>query len=470
LSLLCLTLGASAQNAPNGDWKFFGSWRLRQEYWSWFSSPVAQDTYSYTASQIRAGVSRQTSKEEVLLELESPALLNLPNFATAPAPAGQLGLGAAYRAASGGNAASLFLKQGYVRFKNLEGKGNSLRLGRFEFNDGLEIPTTDPSMSFLKRDRISQRLLGGFAFTHVGRSLDGVQVTSDRPNRNFTGIFAMPTRGVFSVRGMDTLTDIKVGYLAWSSARKSPNTQDDSRLFGVFYHDQRGAVKTDNRPLAARTADSTPLQIATIGAHSVRVTKQGSGKWDRLFWGAGQFGSWGNMRHAAFAGAAEIGYQPSKVSLNPWFRIGYYYASGDADGSNGQHGTFFPILPTPRIYARFPFFSENNIQDLFFQTILRPNARTTVRFDVHKLDLANGNDLWYTGGGAFENASFGYAGRPAGGKRDLGTFFDISVDYAIRKNLNATLYLGYSNGGNVQGSIYGDRNGFLGYMEMNCRF
>ena len=49
--------------------------------------------------------------------------------------------------------------------------------------------------------------------------------------------------------------------------------------------------------------------------------------------------------------------------------------------------------------------------------LLRPHNATTVRAEVHGLRLANGSDLWYLGGGAFQPWTFGYIGRAIAGNR-----------------------------------------------------
>ncbi len=93
--------------------------------------------------------------------------------------------------------------------------------------------------------------------------------------------------------------------------------------------------------------------------------------------------------------------------------------SGDHDPNDSAHGTFFQLLPTPRLYARFPFFNLMNSTDGFGELILRPSKRLLTRIDVHSLHLADPNDLWYQGGGAFQPTTFGYVGQPGGGRRGL---------------------------------------------------
>ena len=120
----------------------------------------------------------------------------------------------------------------------------------------------------------------------------------------------------------------------------------------------------------------------------------GGGTFDLLGWGALQTGRWGVLTQRSGAGAIEAGFQPKFVEkVRPWFRGGYYYSSGDGNPTDGTHGTFFAILPTPRVYARFPFFNSMNNRDLFGEVMLRPGKRLTIRSDVHGLWLASSKDL-----------------------------------------------------------------------------
>ncbi|MGH9720871.1 MAG: hypothetical protein ACRD8O_11715 [Bryobacteraceae bacterium] len=43
-----------------------------------------------------------------------------------------------------------------------------------------------------------------------------------------------------------------------------------------------------------------------------------------------------------------------------------------------------------------------NNEDPFGMLTIRPHAGVTVKSEVHALRLANQNDLWYAGGGAFQ--------------------------------------------------------------------
>jgi len=191
-----------------------------------------------------------------------------------------------------------------------------------------------------------------------------------------------------------------------------------------------------------------------------------------MFWGVGQTGSWGALSHRASAIATEIGWQPSALpKLKPWLRAAYNYDSGDSDPSDGKHGTFMQMLPTARIYARTPFFNLMDTVDAFGELILRPHPRLTVRSDIHKLTLASTNDLWYSGGGAFQPNTFGMNGRPANGHSDLSTLIDLSGDIIVNRNATLGLYYGHASSGAIAKAIYPSGDALhLAFMEWLIRF
>ncbi|HWP41839.1 MAG TPA: alginate export family protein, partial [Blastocatellia bacterium] len=202
-----------------------------------------------------------------------------------------------------------------------------------------------------------------------------------------------------------------------------------------------------------RAADGENIRLTTFGGHYIAAIKAGSGTVDLLAWGAGQFGRWGSLDHRAGAVAAEGGYKFG-VRTSPWVRAGYFRGTGDGDPADGDHNTFFQVLPTPRIYARFPFYNLMNVEDVFVQLRLKPHDRVSLRGDIHHLRLSNPQDLWYVGGGAFQDQTFGYVGRPGGGRRGLGTVFDLSADISVTQTTVLTFYASGVHGGGVQQFIY----------------
>jgi hypothetical protein len=103
--------------------------------------------------------------------------------------------------------------------------------------------------------------------------------------------------------------------------------------------------------------------------------------------------------------------------------------------------------------------------------VLRPATRLTVRVDTHALRLAEAKDLWYSGGGAFEPDTFGFAGRPSNGESGLATLIDASADYTVTPHALITGYAGLARGGPVVTTIYpSGRNARFGYVEVTFRY
>jgi hypothetical protein len=479
LSLVLLTcISGFAQTAREpfkiGSVKVQGAIRSRVETWDWFRGTAGDGSYTYSGSLLRLSFSQQEQLYDWQIDLGAPILLGLPSNATAPGAQGLLGVGGNYFVANDGsrNAAMVFPKQAFVRFKSLFGdKAQSLRAGRFEFNDGTEVAPANETLAAVKRNRAGQRLIGTFGWVHVGRSFDGAHYVYSTPTANLTVIGAIPTRGVFQVDGWGWV-DAGFVYAALTRPVIGKRNNGEWRLLGLYYHDWRRVLKADNRPAALRSNDFSSVRIGNFGGHYLHTTDTSSGPVDLMFWGMLQTGQWGQIDHRAGSVAIEGGWQPNILpSLKPWIRAGYFYGSGDKDPLDGTHNTFFQILPTPRPFARFPFFNLMNNEDFLGMVTLRPHPSVDIHSEFHALRLAQRNDLWYLGGGAFQPWTFGYSARPVGGNRSLANLYDASVDYKLNLHVTLSWYLGYAQGKAAPAGIYSrDKNSLLNYFEVNYRF
>jgi hypothetical protein len=448
------------------------NWRTRAEGWNWFEGASGNSDYGLWDSLLRVGVGQTGEHFDWFLEGEQPSILGLPDDSVVAAPQGQLGLGGSYFAANNNhtNVANGFVKQAFVDFKNLGPAG--VKLGRFEYFDGLEVTPKDPLLATVIQTRISSRLISNFAFAAVQRTYDGVQLTANSGQNNFTFFGARPTQGVYQVKGMDEL-DVDTYYGAYTRSVTSGQSAGELRVFALGYIDHRTTVlKTDNRPAAVRATDLDKIEIATWGANYVHVFNTAdAGKFDFLLWGALQTGSWGSLAQHASSFVTEAGWQAPVKVLKPWVSMGYSYGSGDGNPNDSRHGTFFQVLTTPRQYARFPFYNMMNNEDLYASLNLRPVSKLSLRSEVHTLRLANSHDLWYSGGGAFQPTTFGYTGRPNNGNRGLANVWDLSADYQVTSSLSTTLYYGHAWGKGVISAIYPDNaNGQLIFLETNFHF
>lgn len=445
--------------------------RGRAEAWQWYAAPPQTNTYSYGETLLRIGIAQRIQHWDWQLEVSQPTILNAPDYSVSPVTAqGQLGLGGTYFASNTNNSypVAAFLKQGYARY-HFAGTDKTLRLGRFEFFDGQETSPKNPTVAWLQANRVANRLISNFAFTNAQRSLDGVDAHYGGQAWDITALAARADQGVFNMNGNPEL-NVDVQYLAFTKSAAAQHLL--FRAFAIGYHDGRtGLTKTDNRALAVRAADHGNIRIGTYGANLIATTPAGPGNFDLVLWGALQNGRWGALSQSANAVAIEGGYQLSKVASAPWLRGGWWHSSGDNNPNDTTHKTFFQVLPTPRVYARDPFYNLMNSTDGFVQIIDKPTKKLALRSDLHWLQLTEGNDLWYQGGGAYDNKVFGFTGRPGNGHNSFASVADISADYQAMKSLAINVYYSHSWGKSVIGAIYpANRNEQFGYLELVYRW
>lgn len=465
---------AAAAPAPYkiGGVTVTGSLRSRLYVWDWFEPTTGNNEYAYSGNLLRIDFAAKRKSLDWEAEFAVPFIFGLPSTATAPAPQGGLGLGSNYYANSlSSNTAMIFPKQLYVRFHGLGlSDAHTLRFGRIDFQDGNEIAPKNASLATIKRDRVNQRLIGPFGFTDIQRSFDGVNYVYSKPTNNVTVLAATPTRGVFQTDGWGW-NRIGFAYASWTHEWGTGKHSADTRLFAIEYDDFRHVLKVDNRSAAAKRGDTENIRINTFGGHSVHAYETSAGSLDLLLWGALQTGRWGTQKQLANAFDVEGGIQPKMLPrLKPWLRGGFFTSSGDDNPNDNKHETFFQLLPTARPFARFPFFNMMNNQDRFGILILRPHSKITTSSEFHALRLNSANDLWYSGGGAFQPWTFGYTGRATSGTRSLGNLYDTSVEYRANRKVTFTAYLGYAQGRAVLQQIYPKgKDGRFGYLELLYR-
>jgi hypothetical protein len=458
--------GQTPQSAPSGHpVHFFVYERARGLGWDWFKAPP-DNIYGYGESLLRFGLSQTIDRWDWKVEITQGTIIDAPNTAVSSSTAqGQLGLGASYYVANGNNSypAAAFLKQGYVRYGWDDDK--NIRIGRFEFFDGLETKPKNPTLAWLQPNRVGQRLVSNFGFTNAQRSFDGIDAHYGQGSWDITAMAARSDQGVFNMNGNPEL-NVDLQYLAYT--KSDWQNRFVWRLFAIGYHDGRtGITKTDNRPLAVRQADHQNIRVGTYGGDFMTAIPAGPGQFDFVGWGALQNGRWGELDQHAGAAALEGGYQLLHVASTPWLRGGWWRGSGDNNPSDNKHGTFFELLPTPRVYARIPFYNLMNLTDEFVQIIDRPTPKWELRSDLHWLQLTSGKDLWYQGGGVFDNKVFGMTGRPSGGFSSFASDVDISSDWHAKPYLDVNGYYAYVWGKRVPNFVYPQGpHAQLAYVEL----
>ncbi len=445
--------------------------RTRVNTTQWFAATPNPELYGHVDSLLRISLAQRLRHFDWQAELSQSSELFLPKDAVSSVAAqGQLGLGANYFAANGNNteAAAAAFKTGFLRY-HLRNDRDTVRLGRFEFFDGAETTPENATLLWLQNYRIAQRLIGNFGFSNGQRSFDGADAHLAGQSWDLTAMAARADQGVFNMNANPEL-NVDVQYLAFTRHLAQQRVQ--VRGFATGYHDGRtGVTKTDNRPLAVRLLDHKNIRIGTYGANATAAFPVGHNTLDLLVWGVLQNGQWGVLDHRAGAIAAEGGLRFNTVPTRPWLRGGFFRATGDNNPSDTHHNTFFSMLPTPRNYARFPFFNTMNSSEQFVQLIDKPTGKLELRTDLDFLQLTSGRDLWYQGGGAFDNKVFGYIGRPANTHGSLATLYDISADYALTKHVSLSAFYSVAFGKSVIGAIYPrDHTAQYGFFELDYRF
>ncbi len=445
--------------------------RNRADALNYFDDGTYTSTYPYVEHLLRIALAQRIGHFDWLAELAENTVFDVPNTSVDPvASRGQLFFGGTYYASNGPanttpSAASF--KQGWLRYHG-KGPDTTVRLGRFEFFDGQETTPKDSTLLWLQTNRIAQRLVGNFGFSNGQRSFDGADAHFGKGTFDVTAMAGRADQGVFNMNANPEL-NVDIQYLAFTKRPFSDHLI--FRAFGLGYHDGRtGLTKTDNRTAAARALDHKNIRIGTYGGDAIASIPAGPGNFDALFWGVLQNGQWGFLNQHSGAFAVEAGYRFTKVASKPWIRGGDFRSTGDNNNTDTQHSTFFAPLPTPRVYARFPFYNSMNNKDQYVQLIDNPSKRWELRSDMHFLQLTSNTDFLYNGGGAYDNKVFGVTGRTANLHNSLASVFDISSDYALSPSLSLNTYYAHAYGRTVIASLYPGKQANFGYLELIYKF
>ena len=449
--------------------------RIRGEFVDWFAKPDGSATpdnqYDFLGNKFQAGIRITRDPVELFVQFQDTTVSNLPTRG--------IGVGASYYANTAYSPQNgTFVRNAWLKWKSPFGlEGLSVTGGRQLYLDGMDAPAKDPTLLWVQTNRIGQRLLGAFDYTHTGRSFDGGRVGFDAADWNVTAFGFRPTRGGFEVNANGEM-DITVAgaslYLKDSPAVAASVGKTIARLFYIYYGDDRDVLFLDNRPLALRRADlGRHANLHTIGGNVAHVEPLGPGNVDAMAYGMAQVGSWQSQDQSSYAWGTEVGYQLPDVWAKPWLRFGFNLGSGDKDPTDDTHGTFFQMLPTAWLYAQFPFYNMMNDQDAFAQLVLQPHPRVTLRWDMlHWLRTTSSLDLAYFGGGATKNSFFGYGstGTPKGGSNSLALLTHLMLSLKPIDPLTVNFFYAHAWGQSVISANFSGTPADYGFVEMIVSF
>lgn len=341
-------------------------------------------------------------------------------------------------------------------------KKSAIRIGRQDFKMGGELLATEPDWRYLQAARVGERLVGTVGWSQAERAFDGVGASWDLGGHHLRAFGARPTTGVFAVAdAYRPLRDVLLGGGVWTIKRGSLLENTELTAFGLVYDDDRGR---DQGGL------SGGVEIYTAGGSWLGIYPLGPGKVDVLLWLAGQTGEYAHNDHLAGAAVLEAGYQLPSVFAKPWLRIGLNAASGDGDTSDGQHHTFFNVMPTNHLYYGFlDQLAFQNLVNPFVQLRLTPHPMVGLNLFVHWFRLASEDDGRYSGTGVFNRKSFGFASSASNGSKNVGTEYDAVLTFTPHKAVTIELGMGWLDGGNVFETRV-DRDAGFGYASVELRY
>jgi hypothetical protein len=257
------------------------------------------------------------------------------------------------------------------------------------------------------------------------------------------------------------LHDIFLGGGSVTVERGTLLANDELGLFGIYYDDERST---------GRGGLADDVEITTLGAHWLGVHPCGPGNFDALLWAAVQTGDYDGLDHFASAGILELGYQLTNVFAKPWLRIGVNVATGDDDPLDGDHDTFFNVLPTNHLYYGFADqLAFQNLWNSFVQLRLTPHPMLALNLFVHQFRLLEADDSRYAGTGAFDESSFGFPAFASNGFENVGTEYDVVATFTPHKAVTVEAGFAWLDGGAVFRTA-AERDVQFGYVSVELRY
>lgn len=284
-----------------------------------------------------------------------------------------------------------------------------------------------------------ERFVGIGDWGNTGRSFDAAKLRFENDLLSidaFAGRVVVPYDDHFNVANdYDWFSGI------YASTRKLLPWQE-TQLF--FLARNVGGQATNAVAPGVPGTPSTARDIYTFGARFKSLPGK-LGGWDYSAEVASQFGSvvQSGVRRdlEALAADATVGYAWAKAFGSPRLGVGYTFASGDSDSTDGKAETFEPLFGTHRFYGLMDLWGLRNIQSGRVVGSINPFKALTLSTEFHLLWLADTHDFFYPDSGAGRNGN-GYARNPQNDSY-VGSELDVVATYAATSY--AEMQLGYGH-------------------------
>ncbi len=427
--------------------------RLR---WETFDTPrrlpATDSTYDLYLARFRAGLDVAWERWKLHGTLQAGGVAGIPEH-------GAFAAGPAYFAANGQrtDAGVIGISELYGAY---ESKSLRLVLGRQPYVDGVEVLTGVAHLDAVKKRRLSDRLVGTLEWPNTARRFDGVSFGYG-PGSTHVAVFGLrPLAGAFESHGevFEEIDDVTV-YGATVTGRHGqwiPGTE--VRLFTVQYEDERAIAPGAN------------VSVNTSGVSFLA----GNATSDLLVWGALQTGEWGSQDQDAWAFLVDLGRRFDDAPGKPDVHLAWEQSSGDSNPRDGEHGTFFNVLPTNhKFYGSMDYLAFQNLRDAYAEALFAAGPKLKVRTAFHDFALTETADSWYGGSGAFEKGSFGYAARSIGRpypSKNLGQELNVELTWPLPSGFEVGVGGGRWWSGDAAKAFFTlERQGTWGYVQLGWK-
>lgn len=457
-----LTLKEVIKTAGGAEFGIEG--RARYEVWDGFEQTRDQDgkSYDFTSYRIRPYLGYAWDNVKLFSRFQAVGALDLPeNAASGP------GLNYYNWSAPDDSPNATDIIELYLEAENVVIPGLGFRVGRQGIKDGAEVRYNDFAWDWLKENRLSERLIGNWDWSNMGRRYDAATVFYDAPGYNLNLFGAKVLSGGYDYENSyDQLNDVFIGG-GTLTIKKDKFSNLELRVFDYYYRDSRNVV--------ADSITGNKVEVNTVGASVLSVYPGvGAGDLDLMLWGAYQSGDWGRNDQDAYAAVAEVGYRLPSVIWQPWTRLGFAYASGDDNPGDNDNETFFNLLPSNHKYhGAMDMIAFSNIYDSYLQLILLPSKKLKLQADGHYYMLAEDckDSYWYTGSGAYNDKFFGYDQYSTNGDDDIGIEVNFSAEYQLAANMAFTAGYAHFFGGDAAENYYmKDEDADWAYVQFDLNF
>ncbi|HWB08237.1 MAG TPA: alginate export family protein [Pirellulales bacterium] len=290
----------------------------------------------------------------------------------------------------------------------------------------------------------NERLVSPAEWNNVLRTFDGAKLFWRGKNWDIDGFWTRPVAfGILTEppRQPDHLDMTQDFYGLFSTYKPAPEPTEVKEEAQVPRRPLGVKQTFDFYYLALNVYDAPISAAYPVNASFQTMGTRWQGRRENLLWefeGAYQFGRYGSGLQSAGMTVTGIGYEYAERRTKPRLWLYYDWASGDANPSNGVHGTFNQLFPWAHRYLGWmDLVGRENIRDLNLQFVMSPSEKTSLTLWYHIFHLAQSRDALYNAFGTpIRSSPTGAAGTYVGQELDL--LFQVVI------NPRADVLFGYS--------------------------